>query len=40
MDEVDVHVEVEVNLTEDLEKVKRAVENVFGSVEFEVETKG
>ena len=39
MDEVDVHVEVEVNLTEDLEKVKRAVENVFGSVEFEVETK-
>lgn len=40
MDEVDVHVEVEVNLTEDLEKVKKAVENVFGSVEFEVETKG
>lgn len=40
MDEVDVHVEVEANLTEDLEKVKRAVENVFGSVEFEVENKG
>jgi len=40
MDEVDVHVEVEVNFTEDLEKVKRAVDNVFGSVEFEVETKG
>jgi len=40
MDEVDVHVEVEVNPTEDLEKVKRAVENVFGSVEFEVKTKG
>ncbi len=32
--------EVEVNPTEDLEKVKRAVENLFGSVEFEVETKG
>ena len=40
MDDIDVHVEVEVNPTEDLEKVKRAVENVFGSVEFEVETKG
>jgi len=39
MDEVDVHVEVEVNLTEDLEKVESAVENIFGSVEFEVETK-
>jgi len=36
MDEVDVHVEVEVNPTEDLEKVKRAVENIFGIVEFEV----
>ncbi len=40
MDEIDVHVEAEVNPTEDLEKVKRAVENLFGSVEFEVETKG
>ena len=30
--------EVEVNPTEDLEKVKRAVENVFGSLEFEVES--
>jgi predicted RNA binding protein with dsRBD fold (UPF0201 family) len=39
MDELDVQVEVEVNLTEELEKVKTAVENVFGSVEFEVETK-
>lgn len=36
MDEVEVHVEVEVNPTEDLEKVKMAVENIFGSVEFEV----
>ncbi len=40
MDELDVHVEVEVNLTEELEKIKAAVENVFGSVEYEVETKG
>ena len=40
MDEVDVHVEVEVNPTEDPEKVKRAVENVFGIVGFETETKG
>ena len=40
MDEVDIHVEVEVNFTEDLEKVKMAVENVLGSVEFVVETKG
>ena len=39
MDELDVHVEVEVNLTEELEKIKTAVENVFGSVEYEVETK-
>lgn len=40
MDELDVYVEVEVNLTEELEKIKTAVENVFGGVEFEVETKG
>lgn len=39
MDEVDIHVETEVNPTEDLEKVKRAVENIFGSVEFEVKPK-
>ncbi|MFQ6080507.1 MAG: RNA-binding domain-containing protein [Candidatus Bathyarchaeia archaeon] len=36
MDEIDIRVEAEVNPTEDQEKVKRAVENVFGSVEFEV----
>lgn len=40
MDEVDVHVEVEVNPTEDPEKVRRAVENVFGSVESEVKRHG
>ena len=40
MDEVDVHVEVEVNPTEDLEKVESAVENIFGSVEFEAKPHG
>jgi len=39
MNEIVVHVEVEVNPTEDLEKVKRAVENIFGATEFEVESK-
>lgn len=39
MDELEVHVEVEINHTEELEKVETAIENVFGSVEFEVETK-
>ncbi|MCS7113812.1 MAG: RNA-binding domain-containing protein [Nitrososphaerota archaeon] len=32
MDEVEVHVEVEINPTESEEKVKRAVENIFGSL--------
>lgn len=36
MDEISVYVEAEVNPTEDVEKVRRAVENVFGNVEFEV----
>ena len=36
MDEIKIRVRVEVNLTEDLEKVKRAVENVFSMAEFEV----
>lgn len=36
MDEIDIRVEAEVNPTEDQEKVKRAVENVFGNVEFEM----
>lgn len=39
MDEVVIHVEVEVNPTEDLEKVKKAVENIFGVLEFEVESR-
>jgi len=36
VDEIDIRVEAEVNPTEDHEKVKRAVENIFGSLEFEV----
>jgi predicted RNA binding protein with dsRBD fold (UPF0201 family) len=36
VDEVDVEIEVDVNPTEDLEKVKRTVENIFGSVKLEV----
>jgi len=40
VDEVDVHVEVEVNPTEDPEKVRRAVENIFASVEFELKPHG
>ena len=39
MNEIVVHVEVEVNPTEDLQKVKRAVENIFGAVTFKVESK-
>lgn len=36
MDEVDIRVETEINPTEDPEKVKRAVENILGSAEFEI----
>lgn len=32
MDEVSVHVEVEINPTESEEKVKQAVENIFGGI--------
>jgi len=39
MNEIVVHVEVEVNPTEDLEKVKQAVENIFGEVTFKVESR-
>ena len=39
MNEIVVHVEVEVNPTEDLEKIKRAVENIFGAVTFEVKSR-
>ena len=36
MDEVSLNVEVEVNPTESEEKVKRALENVFGSIPVEI----
>jgi predicted RNA binding protein with dsRBD fold (UPF0201 family) len=39
MNELAVRIEVEVNPTEDLEKVKLAVENIFGAVTFEVESR-
>jgi predicted RNA binding protein with dsRBD fold (UPF0201 family) len=37
MNEISVHVEVEVNPTENLDKVKQAVENMFGAVKFKIE---
>jgi len=36
MNEINVKVEVEINPTEDEEKVKRAVENLLGNAEFEI----
>ncbi|MCS7095881.1 MAG: RNA-binding domain-containing protein [Nitrososphaerota archaeon] len=36
MNSVEVRVEVEVNPTESVEKVKRAVENIFGSIQMEL----
>lgn len=36
MNEIKIRVEAEVNLTEDLEKVRRAVENIFSIAESEV----
>ncbi len=36
MEEITVRVETEINLTESEEKVKRAVENIFGSVSTEI----
>lgn len=38
MDEINARIEVEINPTEDPEKVKRAVENVFGKVNFEIKS--
>jgi len=35
VDDVNVQVEVEVNPTEDLDKVKQAVENIFGTLKLE-----
>lgn len=39
MNEIMTIIEAEVNPTENLEKVKLAIENVFGAVEFEVHTR-
>jgi predicted RNA binding protein with dsRBD fold (UPF0201 family) len=39
MNNILVHVEVEINPTEDLEKVKKAVENIFGVVKFKVKSR-
>jgi predicted RNA binding protein with dsRBD fold (UPF0201 family) len=39
MSDIMVKVEVEVNPTEDLEKVKQAVENIFGNVSFKIKPK-
>jgi len=36
MEEVEIQIEVEVNPTEDEAKVKRAVENAFGNLRFEL----
>jgi len=36
MDEVEVRVETDINPTEDEAKVRRAVENMFNNVEFEI----
>jgi predicted RNA binding protein with dsRBD fold (UPF0201 family) len=38
MNDIDIHIEAEINPTENLGKVKLAVENMFGSMEFEVQT--
>ena len=38
MDEITVHVEADMNPTEDEHKVRYAMENMFGSLNFEVET--
>lgn len=40
MDEVEVYVEVEINPTESEEKVKRAVENVFGNITAQIKPLG
>jgi predicted RNA binding protein with dsRBD fold (UPF0201 family) len=39
MNDIVVDIEAEVNPTEDLEKVKEAVENIFGAVTFKVKSR-
>ena len=36
MDEVSVHAEVEINPTESEEKIKRVIENIFGSISMQI----
>jgi len=36
MDEIEVQIQAEINSTEDEAKVKRAIENLFGNLQFEV----
>jgi predicted RNA binding protein with dsRBD fold (UPF0201 family) len=37
MDEINVHIEVEINPTESEEKVKKAVENIFGNIQTKIQ---
>jgi len=37
MDEVRIHIETEINPTESEEKVKRAVENIFGNIQAKIQ---
>jgi hypothetical protein len=37
MDEISIHVEVEINPTESTDKVKQAVENIFGSIQTKIQ---
>jgi hypothetical protein len=39
MNEISVQIEAEINLTENPERVKLAVENVFGQVRFEIQAR-
>jgi predicted RNA binding protein with dsRBD fold (UPF0201 family) len=39
MNDITVNIEVEVNKTEDTEKVKQAVQNIFGAVTFDAKPK-
>jgi hypothetical protein len=39
MNDVTVNIEVEVNKTEDTEKIKQAVQNIFGAVTFDAKPK-
>lgn len=38
MDEINVHVEAEINPTESEDKVKRAIQNIFGSIPIKIKS--